>query len=90
MLKPEAIEAQMKAKIANREDRSKLLRAYRTFADSDHGKVIMADLIDFCGQNRISVCETLPNNDQTNYAEGKRRVWLRINGLITEAKNGMD
>jgi len=50
----------------------------------------MDDLITFCGQNNTSVCESAFNNDQTNFNEGKRRVWLRINGLITEAKNGLD
>ena len=87
MLSPDIIKAQMQAKVANRENKGKLLRAYRAFADSEHGKVILDDLITFCGQNNTSVCESAFNNDQTNYNEGKRRVWLRINGLITEAKN---
>ena len=90
MLNKDAIETRIKSEQANRESKSKLLRAYRSFAESDHGKVILADLIDFCGQNSSSVCERSFNNDQTNYSEGKRRVWLRINGLITEAKDGLD
>jgi len=90
VLNADNIKSQMKAKVANQENKGKLLRAYRTFAGSDHGKVIMDDLITFCGQNNTSVCESAFNNDQTNFNEGKRRVWLRINGLITEAKNGLD
>ena len=74
----------------NKEEHDKLVRAYLKLNAEEWGKVILDDLINFCGQNRPSICETLPNNDQTNCNEGKRRVWLRINGLITEGKNGLD
>ena len=87
MLNPEVIKAQMKAKVANKENKGKLLRAYRTFAGSDHGKVILADLEDKCGQHRSSVCETAFCNEQTNFAEGKRWVWLYIDNKLTEVEN---
>ena len=90
MLNANAIEIRLKTEQANRENKGKLMRAYRTFAASDHGKVILDELKTFCGQDRSSVCETAFNNDQTNFAEGKRRVWLHIDNIITEAKDGLD
>lgn len=90
MLSHDTIKAQMQAKVANRENRGRLLRAYRAFAESDHSKIILEELRTFCGQDRSSVCETAFNNDQTNFAEGKRRVWLHIDNILTEVKNGMD
>jgi len=71
----------------NKEEHDKVIRAYLTVSLTEAGKIVLEDLVNFCGQNRPSICETLPNNDQTNFNEGKRRVWLRINGLITEGKN---
>ena len=90
MLNKDAIEIRLKTEQANRENKARLLRAYLKLSGEEHGKVILEDLIEFCGQNRSSVCEKAFCNDQTNFAEGKRRVWLHIDRLITEAKDGLD
>ena len=83
-------EKQLKIAKANAEAKAKVSRAYLQLSREEYGKTILDDLADFCNRDRSSVCEASPNNDQTNFNEGKRRVWLRINGLITEAKNGLD
>jgi len=69
---------------------AKLAESYRLVAMTDAGKTIFADLIDFCGQDKPSVCEQNPNDSQTNYNEGKRRVWLRIDSHIKKGKNELD
>jgi hypothetical protein len=79
-----------KAMQSNKEDKDKLQRAYLKLYQEEWGNVILADLYDFCGQDRTSVCEKAFDNNQTNFAEGKRRVWLHIDRLITEAKDGLD
>ena len=84
-----------KAKVAsiarkNAEDKARNIRAYLKLSQEEFGKIILDDLERFCGANMPSICEASPNNDQTNFNEGKRRVWLRINSLITEGKNGLD
>jgi len=71
----------------NAEEHGKLVRAYLKLYQEEWGKIVLADLERYCGQFMSSVCEQMPNNDQTNYNEGKRRVWLRIASLITEGKN---
>ena len=42
------------------------------------GKRVLDDLEKFCGFKNTSVYEQDPNELQTFYAEGKRRVYLRI------------
>lgn len=59
-----------------------LKKDYYSLFTSDVGKRVLADLSNFCGQNRPSVNEQLPNELQTFYAEGKRRVYLRILSLM--------
>jgi len=53
-------------------------RAYKDLFESENGKLVLKDLESFCGQNTSSVCEQSPNELQTFFAEGKRRVYLRI------------
>ena len=69
-------------KAENQKKQDELKQAYRRFSQSDDGKIILEDLERFCGQNRPSVCEQLPNSLQTHFNEGKRRVFLRIIGMI--------
>lgn len=70
-------------KLQENEKRQKeLSQAYKRLFMSDDGKKVLEDLRIFCGQDRSSVCEQDPNLNQTLYAEGKRRVFLRIQGLI--------
>lgn len=90
MGKAEDMLAKAKAIQDNKENRARLIRAYLKLSQEEFGKIILEDLINFCGQNRTSVCEQEFCNDQTNFSEGKRRVWLHINSLISEGKNGLD
>ncbi len=52
--------------------------AYGRLFRSADGQKVLADLESFCGQSRSSVCEENPNEMQTMFCEGKRRVYLRI------------
>ncbi len=72
----------------NEQERLELAHAYKRFSMTDDGKVILADLRSFCGQDRSSICESDPNPYQTFGAEGKRRVFLRINSMINRKEEG--
>ena len=56
----------------------RLARDYKDLFGSDKGKKVLADLEQFCGYNKSSVYEQSPDALQTMFAEGKRRVYLRI------------
>jgi len=58
-----------------------LCNAYKAVFDSDVGKKVYEDLRLFCGQDSPSVCEQHPDALQTMFNEGKRRVFLRIQGF---------
>ena len=73
----------------NEKKRAELKQAYFRLFNTDDGKVILKDLRSFCGQDRSSVCEQSPNESQTMFSEGKRRVFLRITGMAKkENENG--
>lgn len=79
-----------KLKAENEKKTRELAHAYkRLFASSD-GKLVLKDLEFFCGQNKSSVCEQSPNPHQTMFAEGKRRVFLRINSKLNYKENEND
>jgi len=65
----------------NEKKRRELAQAYKRLFMTDDGKVVYKDLESFCGQNRSSVCSSSPNPYQTFEAEGRRRVFLRIDRL---------
>lgn len=69
-------------KAENEKQQKELARSYKRFSKTDDGKIIIKDLVRFCGQNRPSVCEQSPNSLQTHFNEGKRRVYLRIESMI--------
>ncbi len=84
------IEAE-KQKAENEKLRQMKIQAYKRFAMSDDGKIIMKDLDSFCGFHRIAFNEQNPNALQAAINEGKRRVYLRFDGFInqkTEKENG--
>lgn len=62
---------------------TRLLRrraAYREVFTGEHGDVVFADLFDFCGARKPSF---VPGSaDETAFNEGKRRVMLRILGIL--------
>lgn len=77
------IEAE-KVKAENEKRQRELSQAYKRFSKTDDGKVILADLEVFCGFRRPSYNEQHPNALQTHTNEGKRRVYLRIDGFINK------
>ena len=72
----------------NEKKRQELIQAYKRLFQTDDGKEILGDLEKFCGFNNTSVSEQDPNAYQTFFAEGKRRVFLRISGFIRRKDNG--
>ena len=71
----------------NEKQRQELIHAYRRLFKTDDGKTILEDLEKFCGFNNTSVSEQDPNAYQTFFNEGKRRVFLRINGFLRRKNN---
>jgi len=70
--------------LENEKKRRELRQAYKRLFNTDDGKIVLKDLKVFCGQNRTSVCEQAPNELQTFFSEGKRRVFLRIESMIVK------
>lgn len=77
-----------------REEKEKIdadrARCYKRMALTDDGKIIMADMERYCGQNKSSVCRQAPNPDQTMFCEGLRAAFLYMNEKINrkEKENG--
>jgi len=80
------IEAE-KQKAENEKRQLEKAQAYKRFAETDDGKIILEDLESFCGFRRPSFNEQHPNALQTATNEGKRRVYLRIDGFIRKKDN---
>lgn len=78
-----------KQKAENAKRQAEKEQAYKRFAKTGDGKIIMADLESFCCFRRPSYNEQNPNALQTHINEGKRRVYLRFDGFInkTEKEN---
>ena len=76
-----------KVKAENEKKQAERIQAYKRLFQTDDGKIILADLESFCGFNNTSVSEHDPNVYQTFFAEGKRRVYLRINGFLRRKEN---
>lgn len=64
-----------------------IVDAYKKVFRSNLGKIILDDLMSFCGYDKTSVCESDPNPYNTMFMEGKRRVVLRINSYLKEKTN---
>ena len=79
-----------KVKAENEKKRQELAQAYKRFTNTDDGKIVMADLERFCGFLNTSVGEQCPDAYQTFFAEGKRRVYLRILGMLKVKENDND
>ena len=78
-------------RLENQKKNAELVHAYKRFAMTDDGEIIMADLMNFCGRDKTSVSATsqgLPIDPyQTHVNEGKRRVWLRIDSYVNRKEN---
>ena len=77
-------------KAENAKRQAELTHAYKRFAKTNDGKVILKDLESFCGFRRPSYSEQHPNALQTHTNEGKRRVYLRIDGFINKKETEND
>jgi len=77
------IEAEMQ-KAENAKRQAEKEQAYKRFSMTDDGKIIIEDLESYCGFRRPSYNEQNPNALQTHINEGKRRVYLRIDGFINK------
>jgi len=64
------------------EEQKKMTAAYNEVFGTEHGRKVLQDLENFCGFNRCSVYEQKPDANQTMFAEGKRRVYLRIKSIM--------
>jgi len=76
---------QTKAEKQNQENakqKAELISAYKRMSMTDDGKIILADLESKCGFRNSSVCTGSPNPYQTFFAEGKRWVYLMIEGYL--------
>jgi hypothetical protein len=73
-------------KLDNAKLQKEKVDAYSRFFLTPDGQKVYKDLESFCGYNSTSVCETVPNELQTFFCEGKRRVFLRIKSFIEKGK----
>jgi len=71
-------------KLENEKEIQELASAYKRVSLTDDGKMILKDLEGFCGFRKTSVSERSPDAYQTFFAEGKRRVFLRIESMINK------
>ena len=55
-----------------------LARDYKKVFRTESGQRVLKDLERMCGYNDSSVNEQDPNELQTMFKEGKRRVYLRV------------
>lgn len=84
------IEAE-KIKAENEKRQQEKVQAYKRFAMTDDGKLILEDLEVFCGFRRMIFNEQRPDALQAAINDGKRRVYLRFDGFIRkkmEKENG--
>lgn len=80
------IEAE-KQKMENAKRQAELTHAYKRLFATDDGKTVLGDLEYFCNFRRPSYNEQSPNALQTHVNEGKRRVYLRIDGFLRKKEN---
>lgn len=75
-------------KIENEKKRMELVHAYKRLFQTDDGKKVYADMELFCGFLKTST-NVEWNPYQTMFAEGKRRVFLRMISMMNhkEAEN---
>lgn len=79
------IEAE-KQNLENEKITRELTHAYKRLFASDDGKVVLEDLERFCGFYSTSTNNQW-NPYQTMFAEGKRRVFLRISQFMRKREN---
>lgn len=67
----------------NEKRRKELVSAYKRLFKTDDGKAVRKDLESFCGFLKTSTNVEF-NPYYVMFAEGKRRVYLRINSMINK------
>ena len=68
--------------IENEKKQTELKNAYGRLFKTDDGKIVKEDLERFCGFLNTSVSQQSPDAYQTFFNEGKRRIYLRIIGMM--------
>jgi hypothetical protein len=71
----------------NEKKRQELTQAYKRLFMTDDGRTVLRDLESFCGFHKTSVNQYNPNSFQTFFAEGQRRVYLRIDSFLRRKTN---
>ena len=66
----------------NQEKNDDIALKYQHLFASANGIKVLADLEEYCGQNKSSVCIQSPDHLQTMFCEGKRAVWLKIDRML--------
>ena len=77
-------------RIENEKKQNELKYAYGRLFKTDDGKIVKEDLERYCGFLNTSVSQQSPDAYQTFFNEGKRRVYLRIIGMIKVKENEDD
>jgi hypothetical protein len=67
--------------VSERESFQRLRRAYRSAFGSEEGRIVLGDLSRFCFATRSVYVPGDPMATTLN--EGQRRVWLRIQRVLT-------
>ena len=70
----------------NEKKRQELAQAYKRLFQTDDGKIVLEDLEKFCGFLKTST-NVEWNPYYVMFAEGKRRVYLRIHSMIERKKD---
>ena len=70
----------------NEKKRRELAQAYKRLVKTDDGKTVREDLESFCGFLKTST-NVEWNPHYVMFAEGKRRVYLRIHSMIERRKD---
>lgn len=85
MIEEERKQIEQDKAVAEKEKmRMGLVHAYKRMSATDDGKLILKDLEMFCGQYNSCMNEQAPDAYQTFVMLGKRRVFLRIHGMINQ------
>ena len=80
-------EDEIKKKETERLQKEKQVAYRQVFsAKSKAIEIVYKDLESFCNFKSSSVCEQMPDALQTMFNEGKRRVFLRIIGMMDKGK----
>ena len=76
-----------KRQLENEKKRLEMVQAYKRLFMTDDGKKVLGNLEGYCGFNRTSFFEQNPDALRISFNEGKRDVYLWINGFLRKEEN---